>query len=149
MPKAFLKINAEFTVKPGDNVDEDHGQLCAEVVETSELEIGTFDDEPNLVTTFSIAPSAMIEGNINISSSDDVVIVKAHGIAEVSVASAHMDTFLSGSGNWKFSGLAGPWLGKIDVDGLERIEFKTMRRGEEIDDHYWKLEVTTGKTKKL
>lgn len=149
MPKAFMKINCEFTLKPGDNVTEDHNKLCSEVVSGGELELGVFEDEPNLVTTFLINSEAMQEGSFDISTSGGQIKVVANGIAEVSVGSNFMDKFLSTSGKWRYSGLSGPWLGEVLINGLERVDFKTMRRGQEIDDYYFKVNVKTGKSKSI
>ena len=146
MAKAYIQISAKFTVIT-NSVAGDISALCAEICEKPYVQLGAFDDNPNFTTSFEILPKGMVSGATKMTDNGENVEVEINGIAEVSVKTEHLDTFLSKSTNWRLNGLSGVWIGDFSCEGLEKVDFMAKRRGKEIEDSYYSIDLVASKNK--
>lgn len=141
MPNVNLKIDVVFTITPSSDAG-DVESLCREICDAPCIEVGAFEENPNLTTSFQIFPDKMANGETTFTNNGSSVTVSASGTANVNAKSEYMDLVLSSATHWRLNGLSEVWIGEFACEGLEKIDFMAKRRGKEIEDYYWKLSLT-------
>ena len=140
MPKAYISMTANFTITPDPDAG-DLATLCKEICEDQFIELGAFEENPNLTTSFKLVPSSMVSGEIKFQNNGGSVTVDISGVAEVSVKSEYIDIFINENTSWQLNGISDVWIGDFECTGLEKIDFLSKRFGKEVESLYWKIDL--------